>query len=83
VPAIQLLHCLRAAAEGGDTGLVDGFAAAAALKAMDRPAFDVLTGTTVRFEYKDKAAWLRTSQPLIQLSPRGRVRGIRFNREQA
>jgi hypothetical protein len=25
---VQLLHCLRAAGQGGDTGLVDGFAAA-------------------------------------------------------
>jgi gamma-butyrobetaine dioxygenase len=79
VPTIQLLHCLRAAAEGGDTGLVDGFAAAAALQAMDRSAFDVLTRTPVLFAYKDTAAALRTSQPLIQLSPRGRVLGIRFN----
>ena len=35
VPTVQLLHCLRAAGEGGDTGLVDGFAAAAALRAAD------------------------------------------------
>ena len=30
VPTVQLLHCLRAAGDGGDTGLVDGFAAARA-----------------------------------------------------
>jgi gamma-butyrobetaine dioxygenase len=79
VPTIQLLHCLRVADEGGDTGLVDGFAAAAELQATDPEAFEVLTGTTVRFEYRDKAAVLSASQPLIQLSPRGTVRGIRFN----
>ena len=28
VPTVQLLHCLASAAEGGDSGLVDGFAAA-------------------------------------------------------
>jgi gamma-butyrobetaine dioxygenase len=83
VPTIQLLHCLRAADEGGDTGLVDGFAAAAALRATDREAFDVLTGTTVRFEYRDALAELRTSQPLIELSPGGRVRGVRFNNRSA
>jgi gamma-butyrobetaine dioxygenase len=38
VPTVQLLHCLRAAVkgdgadDGGDTGLVDGFAAAAAFE---------------------------------------------------
>jgi gamma-butyrobetaine dioxygenase len=83
VPTLQLLHCLRAADEGGDTGLVDGFAAAAALRQQDPAAYDVLTGTTVRFEYKDLQAELRTSQPLIQLSPDGTVRGVRFNNRSA
>ena len=83
VPTVQLLHCLRTAADGGDTGLVDGFAAAAELRAMDREAFDVLTATAVPFGYIDKETELRTSQPLIQLSPRGRVRGIRFNNRSA
>ena len=83
VPTVQLLHCLRTAADGGDTGLVDGFAAAAELRATDREAFDVLTATAVPFGYIDKETELRTSQPLIQLSPRGRVRGIRFNNRSA
>jgi gamma-butyrobetaine dioxygenase len=89
VPTVQLLHCLRAAvkgdgeAGGGDTGLVDGFAAAAALRAEDRAAFDVITGTTVSFGYRDNGTELRASQPLIQLSPRGRVREVRFNNRSA
>jgi gamma-butyrobetaine dioxygenase len=83
VPTLQLLHCLRAADEGGDTGLVDGFAAAAALKAEDHASYDVLTGTAVRFEYSDSQTVLRTSQPLIQLSPDGTVRGVRFNNRSA
>ena len=36
VPTVQLLHCLRTADDGGDTGLVDGFAAAAALAGRRR-----------------------------------------------
>jgi gamma-butyrobetaine dioxygenase len=83
VPTVQLLHCLRTAADGGDTGLVDGFAAAAELRATDREAFDVLTATAVPFGYIDKETELRASQPLIQLSPRGRVRGVRFNNRSA
>jgi gamma-butyrobetaine dioxygenase len=79
VPTLQLLHCLRAADEGGDTGLVDGFAAAGALQAQDPAAYRVLTSTPVSFEYSDKTAELRTSQPLIQLDAGGRVRGVRFN----
>ena len=89
VPTVQLLHCLRAAVkgdgsnDGGDTGLVDGFAAAVALRATDSESFDLLTGTAVPFGYIDKEAELRASLPLIQLSPRGRVRGVRFNNRSA
>jgi gamma-butyrobetaine dioxygenase len=49
VPTVQLLHCLRAAGEGGDTGLVDGFAAAGALRAADPESFGTLTGTPAPF----------------------------------
>jgi gamma-butyrobetaine dioxygenase len=89
VPTVQLLHCLRAAEQGegevggGDSGLVDGFAAAAELRATDREAFDLIAGNPVPFGYKDKSAELRASQPLIQLSPRGRIRGVRFNNRSA
>jgi gamma-butyrobetaine dioxygenase len=83
VPTVQLLHCLHAADDGGDTGLVDGFAAARKLRATDREAFDLIAGTPVPFGYRDKSTELRASQPLIQLSPRGRVRGIRFNNRSA
>jgi gamma-butyrobetaine dioxygenase len=79
VPTVQLLHCLRAAGEGGDTGLVDGFAAAAAFRAADAESFGTLTRTPAPFGYIDKETRLRASQPLIELSPRGRVRGVRFN----
>jgi hypothetical protein len=72
---VQLLPCLRAAGEGGDTGLVDGFAAAAALRAADAESFGTLTRTPAPFGYIDKETQLRASQPLIELSPRGRVRG--------
>jgi gamma-butyrobetaine dioxygenase len=76
---VQLLHCLRAAGEGGDTGLVDGFAAAADFRAADPESFGTLARTPVSFGYVDKETELRASLPLIQLSPSGRVRGVRFN----
>ena len=83
VPTIQLLHCLRAADAGGETGLVDGFAAARDLRATDRETFDLIARTPVPFGYQDESAELRASQPLIQLSPHGRIRGIRFNNRSA
>jgi gamma-butyrobetaine dioxygenase len=83
VPTVQLLHCLHAADAGGETGLVDGFAAARELRATDRETFDLIAGTPVPFGYIDNSTELRASEPLIQLSPRGRVRGIRFNNRSA
>jgi gamma-butyrobetaine dioxygenase len=83
VPTVQLLHCLRAADDGGDTGLVDGFAAACELRAADRETFALIASTPVPFGYRDKSTELRASQPLIQLSPHGRIRGVRFNNRSA
>ncbi len=83
VPTVQLLHCLRSAGDGGDTGLVDGFAAAAELRATEAESFDMLARTPVPFGYIDKETELRASLPLIQLSPRGRIRGVRFNHRSA
>ena len=70
---------LRAAGHGGNTGLVDGFAAAAAFRATEAESFGILAKTPVPFGYVDGQTELRASLPLIQLSPRGRVRGVRFN----
>lgn len=58
---------------------MDGFAAAAALRAADPESFGVLTGTPVPFGYIDKGTELTARQPLISLSPRGRIAGIRYN----
>jgi gamma-butyrobetaine dioxygenase len=79
VPTLQLLHCLRDASLGGDTVLVDGFAAAAALRAADPSSFAVLTATPIPFAYVDKEISLTACQPLISLSPRGRITGVRLN----
>lgn len=79
VPTVQLLHCLRDAASGGDTLLIDGFAAAAQFRAQAPEAFAMLTRTPWRFRYTDQGADLRAQAPLIGLDPRGRIREVRFN----
>ena len=79
VPTVQLLHCLASAAEGGDSGLVDGFAAAAMLRAEDHAAFATLTSTPVTFRYADATADLWATMPMIGLDPRGRITEVRFN----
>jgi len=79
VPTIQLLHCLTNAAVGGDSGLVDGFHAAATLRATDPEAFSLLTRTPVTFEYRDADAEVAATNPLIGLDAMGRIKQIRFN----
>jgi gamma-butyrobetaine dioxygenase len=79
VPTVQLLHCLRDAASGGDTLLIDGFAAAALLRDEDPGSFAVLARTPWPFRYADAVADLRAQAPLIALDPRGRIREVRFN----
>ncbi len=50
-PTVQLLHCLRPAAEGGDTVLADGLSAALQLSLDDPDAFATLTSTPVVFRF--------------------------------
>ena len=79
VPTLQLLHCLENSVEGGESGLVDGFGAAALLREEDPEAFAVLTGTLVTFAWSDATASLRADRPLIDVDPDGRIREVRFN----
>ena len=79
VPTLQLLHCLVNSTEGGDSGLVDGFAAAALLREEDPAAFDVLIRTPVPFRFADAGTELSAHRPLIGTDPLGRIREIRFN----
>jgi len=79
VPTLQALHCLVSSAEGGESGLLDGFRAAAQLRAEDPPAFDRLCQTPVVFSYADTAAQLRATRPMIGLNLAGMIREIRYN----
>jgi gamma-butyrobetaine dioxygenase len=79
VPTVQLLHCLAGAADGGESGLVDGFTAAGLLRREDPAAFAILAATPVTFAYRDATADLRATRPVIGLDPAGRIREIRFN----
>ena len=63
VPGVQLLHCLANETSGGLSTLVDGFAAAEALRASDEAAFELLASTPVRFRYRDDSTELVASAP--------------------
>ncbi|MFD7447988.1 TauD/TfdA family dioxygenase [Kitasatospora sp. NPDC059827] len=79
VPTLQLLHCLENSATGGDSGLVDGFQAAAILRDEAPEDFATLTRTPVPFVFRDRRTELRADRPLIDVDPLGRIREVRFN----
>ncbi|MCB2100869.1 MAG: TauD/TfdA family dioxygenase [Rhodobacterales bacterium] len=79
VPGVQMLHCLVNQAGGGESVLVDGFKAAAILRADHPEAFDRLARTPVNFRYADDRADLVSRATMIEVGPRGRVRTVRFN----
>ncbi len=79
VPTVQLLHCLTNCADGGESGLLDGFRAAAQLRAEDPAAFDRLTSTPVTFGYIDATTDLRATRPMIALNSAGLIREVRYN----
>ncbi|MGW2376103.1 MULTISPECIES: 2-trimethylaminoethylphosphonate dioxygenase [Kitasatospora] len=79
VPTLQLLHCLENSATGGDSGLVDGFKAAAILRDESPEDFETLTRTPVPFVFRDRRTELRADRPLIGLDPLDRIREVRCN----
>jgi [2-(trimethylamino)ethyl]phosphonate dioxygenase len=80
VPQLQLLHCLEAAGEGGESVVVDGFAAAERLRREAPDAFAVLTRTAVPFRYVEAGSVdLRHAAPLIELDVAGALRIVRYN----
>lgn len=79
VPGIQLLHCLRGDAEGGDTVLVDGFHAAERLRQHDIEAFETLSQTWVEFTYRSDDTKLSARRPMIGLDDKGQIIEVRFN----
>jgi gamma-butyrobetaine dioxygenase len=79
VPTVQLLHCLRAAGTGGETSLVDGFAAASRLREADRDAFDTLSRVWLPFRYEGPTAVLTCRAPVISLDDDGAVTQVRWN----
>jgi gamma-butyrobetaine dioxygenase len=83
-PGLQILHCVSNTVEGGGSVLVDGFEAAARLKAEDLRGFELLGRHPARFEYAGaKGVRLRSKRPMIELGPDGELIGIRFNNRSA
>jgi gamma-butyrobetaine dioxygenase len=79
VPGVQLLHCLVNETSGGLSTLVDAFAVAEALRQRDPEAFRILSGTSVRFRYTDRATEITASASPFDLDVTCRVRAVHFS----
>jgi gamma-butyrobetaine dioxygenase len=79
VPGIQLLHCLRNEAPGGDSTLVDGLAAARALHDADPDAWQAAVETEVVYRYDMGTDTVVGRGHLIEYDRSGRLRQVMFN----
>jgi gamma-butyrobetaine dioxygenase len=78
-PDFQLLYCLENAAEGGDSLLTDGFAAAARLAETDPEAYETLCTQPVDFRFQDEESDIRFRAPIIGRDGEGALTEVRFN----
>ena len=78
-PTLQLLHCLRNETAGGETLLVDGFAAAERLRAEAPHDFTLLARWRVPFRFDSADAALRARAHVIETDDRERLRAVHYN----
>ncbi len=79
-PSLQLLHAIRADAEGGETCFADGFAHARALEAAAPEAFDRLARQAVEFAYAaPDGALYHARRPVIETGADDAILAVRLN----
>ena len=84
VPTLQILYCLENSVEGGDSYVVDGFAAAQRLRDENPDGFALLTRHCARFDYAGSSdVHLSARRPMIELAPDGELIALRFNNRSA
>lgn len=79
VPTLQLLHCLKADAEGGESIMIDGYKIAEDLAQEDPISFEVLASQQVLFRFKDSETFLENYTTVIGLTEDNEIKHIRFN----
>ena len=79
VPGFQLLHCLAAAGEGGDSLFVDGMAAAERIRARDPDAFTALCQTPILFRFQDAMVDLSAERTMLEVDTQGQFHAIYYN----
>ena len=78
-PTLQLLHCLSSEAEGGETVLVDGFAAVERLGRNRPDLLALLARTPIRYAYRDGQAQLAADFPIVTLDREGMPTALHLN----
>ena len=80
VPTVQVLYCLESSQSGGDSMVIDGFAAIRRLREENQDYFDVLADHCARFAFGgEDGVCLEARRPLIELAPDGELLCVRFN----
>ncbi len=78
-PGLLMFSCQERDGDGGESVLVDGFAAARDL-AAERPALaDVLTRFDLAGQYVEPGVHLRADRPALRLDANGRLAQVSFN----
>ncbi len=78
-PGMQMFVCAERTGEGGESVLVDGFAAADKLREDDPTAFETLTQVSVPAHYIEDGIHLAASRPTIRVDDRGVLEQVTFN----
>ena len=78
-PGFQLLHCLSAAGQGGESIFVDGMAAAERLRAHDTEAFNTLCQIPILYRFQDDTADLAAERTMIEVDAYGQFRAIYYD----
>ena len=78
-PGMQLFACSERTGTGGESVLVDGFAAAEQLRTANPEAFEILCEIAVPAHYIEDGVELRAARPTIRRSASGWVEQVTFN----
>ena len=78
-PGLQLFACAERSGTGGESVLLDGFAAAEVLRDQNPHSFELLTTVEVPAHYIEDGVELRARRPTIRLAPDGSVEQVTFN----
>jgi trimethyllysine dioxygenase len=78
-PGLQLFVCQERSGTGGESVLVDGFAAVEHLRATNPADFELLSTVSVPAHYLEDGVHLKASRPTIRLDEHGRLVQLTFN----